>query len=71
MFTTLIATINFKKEENKNSIHNSIYIVKPKMHGPDEVAFADETFNHIEEILNLPKYTVKLGIMDEEREERV
>ncbi len=67
MFTTLIATINFKKEENKNSMHNSIYIVKPKMHGPDEVAFADETFNHIEDILNLPKYTVKLGIMDEER----
>ena len=67
MFTTLIATINFNNDSFKNSIHNSIYIVKPKMHGPEEVSFANETFDYIEKILSLPKYTVKLGIMDEER----
>ena len=67
IFTTLIASINFKKNTYKNSLYNSIYVVKPKMHGPDEVAFANDTFNEIEKILNLPKYTVKLGIMDEER----
>ena len=67
MFTTLIATINFNNNTFKNSIFNSIYVVKPKMHGPEEVSFANETFDYIEKILNLPQYTVKLGIMDEER----
>ena len=67
MFTTLIATINFNKKTLKNSEYNSIYVVKPKMHGPEEVEFANETFNKVEKILNLPQYTVKLGIMDEER----
>ncbi len=67
MFTSLIGAINFNKNSFKNSIYNSIYVVKPKMHGPEEVAFANETFNQVEQILNLPKYTVKLGIMDEER----
>ncbi|MDC3024077.1 malate synthase G [Alphaproteobacteria bacterium] len=67
MFTTLIASINFKEKIYKNSLFNSIYVVKPKMHGPEEVSFANDTFEEIEKILNLPKYTVKLGIMDEER----
>ena len=67
IITTLIATYDFKKQNNKNSEHNSIYIVKPKMHGPEEVQSTDELFSAVENLLDLPNSTIKIGIMDEER----
>ncbi len=67
VITSLIATYDFTKQNNKNSEYRSIYIVKPKMHGPEEVQFTDQLFSEVEKLLNLPNSTIKIGIMDEER----
>ena len=65
-FITSAACLHDLKKK-RNSRTGSIYIVKPKMHGPDEVAFADQIFSKVEEVLKLKRNTIKIGIMDEER----
>ena len=62
---TLCALHDFKNKNNSRT--NAVYIVKPKMHGPEEVAFTNTLFNKVEEVLGIKKYSIKVGIMDEER----
>ncbi len=69
--TALIALHDIRADKPKGTIRNSrtgsMYVVKPKMHGPAEVAFADEIFARVEDILDMERHTIKIGIMDEER----
>ena len=68
VFTSAISTLDVEGHAKYgNSKHGSIYIVKPKMHGPEECAFTNDLFNAVEDLLGLPRHTIKVGLMDEER----
>ncbi len=67
VITSLIALHNINNKTSKNSIYDSIYVVKPKMHGSEEVAFTCTIFEKVEKLLQLPLNSIKVGIMDEER----
>ncbi len=64
---TVMIAMHDVQAEGGNSLMGSVYVVKPKMHGPEDVGFTDRIFDMVEDILGLPRHTVKIGIMDEER----